>query len=91
MEPDRETLQIEVVAENADRSGVYFTVLDLPAMGGRIQDALQRLRSTATPERPFDVSIPGKPEAPGAGRYYSDRSHAPRAKLFCPPLGIYAG
>ena len=34
MEPDRETLQIEVVAENADRSGVYFTVLDLPAMRG---------------------------------------------------------
>ena len=64
MEPDRETLQIEVVAENADRSGVYFTVLDLPAMGGRIQDALQRLRSTATPERPFDVSIRESPKLP---------------------------
>ena len=50
MEPDRETLQIEVVAENADRSGVYFTVLDLPAMGGRIWmhsrgSGLQRLRN----------------------------------------------
>lgn len=64
MEPDRETLQIEVVAENADRSGVYFTVLDLPAMGGRIWDALQRLRSTATPERPFDVSIRESPKLP---------------------------
>ena len=64
MEPDRETLQIEVVAENADRSGVYFTVLDLPAMGGRIWDALQRLRSTATPERPFDVSIRKSPKLP---------------------------
>ena len=64
MEPDRETLQIEVVAENADRSGVYFTVLGLPAMGGRIWDALQRLRSTATPERPFDVSIRESPKLP---------------------------
>ena len=64
MESDRETLQIEVVAENADRSGVYFTVLDLPAMGGRIWDALQRLRSTATPERPFDVSIRESPKLP---------------------------
>lgn len=57
MEPDRKTLQLEVVAENADRSGVYFTVLDLPAMGGRMQDALQRLRTTENPERPLDVSI----------------------------------
>ena len=61
MESDRKTLQIEVVTENADQSGVYFTVLDLPAMGGRIWDALQRLRSTATPERPFVVSPHGHP------------------------------
>lgn len=64
MESDRKTLQIEVVTENADQSGVYFTVLDLPAMGGRIWDALQRLRSTATPERPFDVSIRESPKLP---------------------------
>lgn len=64
MEPDRETLQIEAVAENADRSGVYFTVLDLPAMGGRIQDALQRLRATANPDRSFDVSVRESPKLP---------------------------
>ena len=86
MESDRETLQIEVVAENADRSGVYFTVLDLPAMGGRIWAPVYSDSGT-----PFRCEHPGKPETPGAGRYYSDRSHAPRAKLFCPPLGIYAG
>ena len=64
MEPDRETLQIEVVTENADRSGVYFTVLDLPAMGGRIQDALQRLRATENPAPSFNVSIRESPKLP---------------------------
>ena len=64
MEPDRETLQIEVVAENADRSGVYFTALDLPAMGGRIQDALQRLRATENPAPSFNVSIRESPKLP---------------------------
>lgn len=64
MEPDRKTLQIEVVAENADRSGVYFTVLDLPAMRGRIQDALQRLRATENPVSPFNVSIRESPKLP---------------------------
>lgn len=57
MESDRKTLQIEVVTENADQSGVYFTVLDLPAMRGRIWDALQRLRATANPDRQLDISI----------------------------------
>lgn len=64
MKTDRKTLQLEVVAENADRSGVYFTVLDLPAMDGRIKDALQRLRAADHPDRPFDVSIRESPKLP---------------------------
>lgn len=64
MEPDKKTLQIEVVTENADQSGVYFTVLDLPAMGGRIQDALQRLRATENPAPSFNVSIRESPKLP---------------------------
>ena len=64
MESDRKTLQIEVVTENADQSGVYFTALDLPAMGGRIQDALQRLRATENPAPSFNVSIRESPKLP---------------------------
>ena len=64
MESDRKTLQIEVVTENADQSGVYFTALDLPAMGGRIQDALQRLRATENPAPSFNVSNRESPKLP---------------------------
>lgn len=64
MESNTKILQIEIVTENADHSGVYFTILDLPAMRGQIQDALQRLRATAYPDCPLDVSIREIPKFP---------------------------
>ena len=57
MESHRKTLQLEMVTENADGTGVYFAVTELPAMKGQIQDALQRLRTADQAERFRDVSI----------------------------------
>lgn len=57
MEPDRKTLEIEVTAEHGERNSIFFTTLELPAIRGQIQDALQRLRTADLPEQHLDVSI----------------------------------
>ena len=57
MEPDRKTLEIEVTAEHGERNSIFFTTLELPAIRGQIQDALQRLRTADQPEQHLDVSI----------------------------------
>ena len=61
MESNTKILQIEIVTENADHSGIYFTILDLPAMRGADSGCPPETPGYSISGLPFGCKHPGNP------------------------------